>query len=187
MTAAADAACYAPYSVTRFQGVIMDEKSPVPDVCSGGFASSPNTVLRVSAAVLAASPACSLRFTIAPEVPLRWLEVQLLDANGSVPIGWLAPISASPQSLPGAGIVWSWCLGFNGTYTLSRPRLPPPWDRGAEGTPPTGGSGSRVVQRAKRYRLRVIGVGPLPAADAALGRSPRREAVSIRGVLLITA
>lgn len=123
-------------------------------------------------------------------VPHR-LEVQLLDANGSVPIGWLAPISASPQSLPGAGFVWSWCLGFNGTYTLSRPRLPPPWDRGAEGTPPTGGSGSgsgsRVVQRAKRYRLRVIGVGPLPAADAALGRSPRREAVSIRGVLLITA
>jgi hypothetical protein len=43
----------------------------VPEVCSGGLASSDKSVLKVDFDVLRSNPECSLRFTLAPEVPLE--------------------------------------------------------------------------------------------------------------------
>lgn len=68
---AANALCYAPRSRPVFVNAIMDNEAPVPDVCRGGFAHSTSATLEVSLAVLKASPECSLRLTLAPEVPLH--------------------------------------------------------------------------------------------------------------------
>lgn len=43
----------------------------VPEVCSGGLALSEDQVVKVDFDVLHSSPECSLRVTLAPEVPLE--------------------------------------------------------------------------------------------------------------------
>lgn len=65
--------CYAPNSTTYTAGAIMDFNAFVPNVCTGGYAENvPNKMLQVSLAVLQSSPACSLRITLAPQVPIAW-------------------------------------------------------------------------------------------------------------------
>lgn len=44
----------------------------VPDVCTGGLASREDDVIKVDFDVLHNHPECSLRVTLAPEVPFEW-------------------------------------------------------------------------------------------------------------------
>jgi hypothetical protein len=66
-----NALCYAPRSQPRFLNAILDAQVEVPGICSGGFAERANSTLEVSLGVLAASPECSLRVTVVPEVSMR--------------------------------------------------------------------------------------------------------------------
>jgi hypothetical protein len=66
-----NALCYAPGSKPKFVNAILDAQAAVPDVCAGGFATSANSTLDVSLAALQASPECSLRVTIVPELSLK--------------------------------------------------------------------------------------------------------------------
>lgn len=69
----ANALCYAPYSVAADgPGATQDDSAFVPNVCSGGLATDVNTTMNVSLSVLQDSPACSLRITLVPEIPLKW-------------------------------------------------------------------------------------------------------------------
>lgn len=64
--------CYAPYSKPVFVNSIMDSQAEVPGVCTGGFSNNDSAApLNVSLSVLKASPECSLRVTLVPEVPAR--------------------------------------------------------------------------------------------------------------------
>jgi hypothetical protein len=64
--------CYAPFSKPVFVNSIMDSQAEVPGVCSGGFSNMNRAApLNVSLSVLKASPECSLRVTLVPEVPAR--------------------------------------------------------------------------------------------------------------------
>lgn len=63
--------CYAPNSQPGIANSIMDLPNKVPDICTGGFATSVEQTLDVSLAVLQQSPECSLRVTLVPETPLH--------------------------------------------------------------------------------------------------------------------
>lgn len=66
-----NALCYSPGVNPSFFLEVMDTMAKVPGVCSGGLAESPEHVVPVDFNVLHRSPECSLRFTLAPEVPLQ--------------------------------------------------------------------------------------------------------------------
>lgn len=66
-----NALCYAPKSKPRFINAILDAQVEVPAICSGGFAEADNATLDVSLTVLQASPECSLRVTVVPEISMR--------------------------------------------------------------------------------------------------------------------
>lgn len=67
----ANSLCYSPRVIPSFYHEVMDHLAKVPDVCTGGFATTNDTVISVDFETLRASPECSLRFTMAPEVPLE--------------------------------------------------------------------------------------------------------------------
>lgn len=71
LTTSGNALCYSPGAVPAFLNEVMDHLAKVPDVCSGGLAAEPDSMLRVSLKVLQQSPECSLRVTMAAEVPFR--------------------------------------------------------------------------------------------------------------------
>lgn len=50
---------------------MCDVQAEVPGVCSGGITRKDNQTLDVSLAVLQASPECSMRVTLVPELSLR--------------------------------------------------------------------------------------------------------------------
>jgi hypothetical protein len=64
--------CYAPSSVPSAAGNLMDYGSDLPWICDGGFAEGQATWLNVSLTVLQQSPECSLRVTLAPQIPMQW-------------------------------------------------------------------------------------------------------------------
>jgi hypothetical protein len=64
--------CYAPNSQTRTVGAIMDDRVPITTACTGGLATSETSLLNVSLSVLKASPECSLRIVVVPQVPVDW-------------------------------------------------------------------------------------------------------------------
>jgi len=67
----ANSLCYSPHVIPSFYHEVMDHLAKVPDVCTGGFAWTNDTVIPVDFETLRESPECSLRFTMAPEVPLE--------------------------------------------------------------------------------------------------------------------
>ncbi|WIA23997.1 hypothetical protein OEZ85_013624 [Tetradesmus obliquus] len=161
----AKALCYAPRSAPSAAGNLMDYQADVPYVCDGGFAETMAMWINVSLGVLQDSPECSLRVTLAPQTPMQWLYVDLLHARNGTKIGSLQPLDTSANGpLVSTHEVWSWCLGFNGTYT------------------PVGG-GSATLTVGFKYRIAVNAVGPSAARDAANKIPPRRERVLIRGVI----
>ncbi|KAF8069702.1 subtilisin-like serine protease [Scenedesmus sp. PABB004] len=168
LEAQANALCYAPGTAPRVAGAIMDTLSAVPAVCAGGFAARAGDVLRVSLAELRAAPECALRVTLVPEAPLHTLFLELLDADGRL-LGALAPLDTSSGSaLATARSVPSFCTHFNGTYADT-----------------TGAPAS--VQAGRTYALRAGLRGPLAAGDRALGRTPQRSRVAIRGSFRVQA
>jgi hypothetical protein len=66
-----NALCYSPRAVPPFYFDVMDHLAKVPKVCSGGLARGEDDVIKVDFDVLHSSPECSLRVTLAPEVPLE--------------------------------------------------------------------------------------------------------------------
>lgn len=69
-------------------------------------------------------------------------------------IGTLGELDmSSGNSLATAGEVWSTCLHFNGSYTDARGK-------------------QQTVKVSRTYGLKVLMVGPLAAADVALGLEP---------------
>eukprot|EP00775_Hariotina_reticulata_P009901 gene9901-10058_t len=152
--------CYAPYSKPVFVNSIMDSQAEVPGVCTGGFSNNDSAdPLNVSLSVLKASPECSLRVTLVPEVPARMLYMLVLDSASNL-LGSMAPLDpSSGSSLASQGEVWSWCLRFNGSYKDTLGRLS--W-----------------LTVGQTYRLRALLQGPLSAADAAAGFMAEKHKVS---------
>jgi hypothetical protein len=68
----ARALCYAPKSKPSSQGALMDYGRSIPGVCSGGFPKTASSLVNVSLSVLQESPQCSLRVTLAPQLPMQW-------------------------------------------------------------------------------------------------------------------
>ncbi|WIA37929.1 hypothetical protein OEZ86_001306 [Tetradesmus obliquus] len=163
-----NALCYAPRSQPQIASSIIDQISSVPDVCSGGFAAEVDQQLNVSLAVLQESPECSLRVTLAPEVPLHTLFMDVLDAAGRL-LGSMAPLdTSSGSSLASVGEVPSFCLRFNGSF------------RGRDG-------GLTWLRPGNVYRLRARLRGPLAAGDLALQRRPSKQVVFIKGKFRVGA
>lgn len=109
LTETANVLCYAPHSRPVFVNAIMDSEAPVPGVCSGGFARSAHDTLEVSLAVLKASPECSLRITLAPEVPLHrcvcvlWgvrMRARVLFTSHAQAAAWLSQLAARHGRVP---------------------------------------------------------------------------------------
>jgi hypothetical protein len=71
LTAEGNALCYSPGAVPSFFNDVMDQLASVPHVCSGGLARRGDDLLRVSLQALQGAPECSLRVTLAAEVPIR--------------------------------------------------------------------------------------------------------------------
>jgi hypothetical protein len=67
----ANALCYSPRAVPSFYFDVMDHLAKVPKVCTGGLARGDDDVIKVDFDVLHSSSECSLRVTLAPEVPLE--------------------------------------------------------------------------------------------------------------------
>jgi hypothetical protein len=72
LAANARALCYAPKTKPSSQGALMDYGRSLPWVCSGGFPKAFGSWVNVSLAVLQESPQCSLRVTLAPQLPVQW-------------------------------------------------------------------------------------------------------------------
>eukprot|EP00775_Hariotina_reticulata_P008744 gene8744-8924_t len=146
-----NALCYTPKSQPAITGAVFDVESGIPFACDA-FTARDSDVISVSARVLRNAPACALRITLAPQVPIRRLSVDVLDAGSGGKLGWLQPIetSASDTCLTSPYVVGSYCLGFNGSYTSL--------------------SGlQQQVQVGSTYRLQAGVTGPVPVADKALG------------------
>jgi hypothetical protein len=72
LAADSKALCYAPRSEPSAAGNLMDYGNDVQYVCDSGFGERPATQIDVSLGVLQESPECSLRVTLAPQVPMQW-------------------------------------------------------------------------------------------------------------------
>jgi len=83
----ANALCYTPTAGSS--ATIFDLESGVPFVCDA-FAASDSDVISVSARVLRTAPACTLRLTLAPQVPIRRCgAASSLAPVPLVPVVWL--------------------------------------------------------------------------------------------------
>ncbi|KAF6250541.1 peptidase S8/S53 domain-containing protein [Scenedesmus sp. NREL 46B-D3] len=168
LEAQARALCYAPGSEPSAAGSRVDDGAAIPGACAGGFAARQADWVDVSLAALRGSPECSLRVTLAPQVPMQWLDVDVHARNGSR-LGSLPPLDTSANGcLVSSGRVWSWCLGFNGSYTSLNVR-------------------DAALRVGSQYRLVAYAVGPVAARDALNKVQPRREKVNIKGIINVVA